>query len=221
MFGLVEVVRGQQHRGAVVAERLDQIPRLAARRRVEAGGRFVEEQQLRASDDAEGQVDATTLTAGERADPGVDLLVETDQADHLVERAGVAVATAIELDHLADRELGLDARRLQDDADAVAEVTAGVRGIDPQHFDRPRRGGPVSFEDLDGGRLAGAVRAEQGVHLAGIDRETQAVDRVHLAVVLVEIVYVDGGHAPRTYRPGGDEIGNPESLRRCSAAGTK
>ncbi len=138
-----------------------------------------------------------------------------DQVDHLVERPGTPVATAVELDHLADGELGLDARGLQHDADAVAEVTPGAGGVDPQHLDGARRGGSVPLEDLDGGRLAGAVRSEQGVHLAGLDLEAQPVDRGHGTVGLAQARrHVDGAAIS-------DVIGSPVSLRRCSAAGTK
>ena len=86
MFGLVEVVRGQQHGGAVGAERLDEVPRLAAGGRVEPGGRLVEEEHFGTTDDPEREVDPAPLSARQRTDSGVDLLVEPDQTDDLVER---------------------------------------------------------------------------------------------------------------------------------------
>ena len=56
--GLVEVVRGQQDRGALGLERPDELPELAPSLGVEARGGLVEEQQLGPPDDAEGDVDA-------------------------------------------------------------------------------------------------------------------------------------------------------------------
>ena len=47
-LGLVEVVGGEQHRGAQLAQRADQRPELPAGLRVEAGRRLVEEEQGRA-----------------------------------------------------------------------------------------------------------------------------------------------------------------------------
>ena len=46
VLGLIEVVRRQQHGGPARAEFADQLPGLAAGRRVEPGGRLVEEQQV-------------------------------------------------------------------------------------------------------------------------------------------------------------------------------
>src|SRR5690606_9386939 len=68
--GLVEVVSGEQDRGALGFEPVDEAPKLTASLRVEAGSRFVEEQQLGTTDDAECDVDAATLAAGELADEG-------------------------------------------------------------------------------------------------------------------------------------------------------
>ncbi len=45
-LGLVEVLRRQQQRGAAVDERVEHVPQLGARPRVETGGRLVEEQHL-------------------------------------------------------------------------------------------------------------------------------------------------------------------------------
>ena len=43
---------------------------------------------------------------------------------------------------------------------------------------------PVALEDLDRGRLPGAVRAEEREDLAGLDREGEAVQDFTLAVGL-------------------------------------
>ena len=49
-----------------------------------------------------------------------------------------------------------------------------------------------ALEDLDGRRLAGAVRAEQGEHLAALDLEVDAVDGVAAAVGLAQAGHADG-----------------------------
>jgi hypothetical protein len=53
-------------------------------RRVEPGGGLVEEDQVGVADDAERQVQAAALAAGERLDAGVALLAQTHQVDDLV-----------------------------------------------------------------------------------------------------------------------------------------
>ena len=55
-LGLVEVVRGEQDRLAELLQRADRLPRGAPRRRVEAGGRLVEEDQLGVADEREREV---------------------------------------------------------------------------------------------------------------------------------------------------------------------
>src|SRR5690606_9051989 len=89
--GLVEVVGGEQDGGALVAERADEFPELPARLGVEARGGLVEEQQLGAANDAEGDVDAALLAAGEFRDAGPRLLGEPDSVDGLVDVARVRV----------------------------------------------------------------------------------------------------------------------------------
>ena len=51
-----------------------------------------------------------------------------------------------------------------------------IRARPAEHLDRAGIGRDQAGEQLDDGRLAGAVLAEQGVHPAGFDRERDAVD---------------------------------------------
>src|SRR6266545_3266423 len=66
VLGLVHVVGGEQDGLAEVPEAVDQLPGVAAGRRVEAGGRLVQEQQVGVADDAEGEVEAAQLATRER-----------------------------------------------------------------------------------------------------------------------------------------------------------
>ena len=74
-----------------------------------------------------------------------------------------------------------------------AEARAVAHGIEAEHTDAAGIGDAVALEDLDGRRLARAVRPEQTEHLARRDREREAVDRVHVAVALLEVGDADGG----------------------------
>ena len=48
-------------------------------------------------------------------------------------------------------------------------------------------------QDLDGGRLAGAIRAEEAKHLSGLDDEVQPVKRYLAAVLLAKRDRLDCG----------------------------
>ena len=63
----------------------DDVPELAARLRIEAGGRLVEEEQLGIADQRAGDGEPLLLAAGELLDPGVALVLELDQLQHLVD----------------------------------------------------------------------------------------------------------------------------------------
>ena len=66
----VEIVRGEQNRGAFGLQLVDEGPELASRLRVEARRGFIQEEQLWTSDDAERYIHPTSLTAGEPPDAG-------------------------------------------------------------------------------------------------------------------------------------------------------
>ena len=67
-----------------------------------------------------------------------------------------------------------------------------LRGIVAEHGDRAGVGAAVAFEDLDQGRLAGAVGAEQREHLAARHGQVHAVERAWLAVGLAQAANPDG-----------------------------
>ena len=65
----------------------DELPCRAARGRVEAGGRLVEEEELRVADERDAEVEPALLPARQRLHPRARLLLETDERDHLVDVA--------------------------------------------------------------------------------------------------------------------------------------
>ena len=167
---LLHVVRGEQDRGAALAQAADQLPRLAARGRVEAGRRLVEEQQVGVAGDAEREVEAAALAAGQRRGTRVGAVVEPDELEHLVDRARVRIGGGVELDRLAHGEVGVEARLLQHDADALEEGALAPRGVVAEHADGAGVGRAMALEDLDERGLAGAVGPEQREQLAAARR---------------------------------------------------
>ena len=96
LLGLLHVVGGEEDRLAEVAQARDHAPCLAAGRRVEAGGRLVEEEQLGVADQRDRDVEAALLAAGELAGALVRLLAEADVLDRLVDRPRRAVVPGVE-----------------------------------------------------------------------------------------------------------------------------
>ena len=176
VLGLVEVVGGEQDRGALGGERADQAPEVAAGLRVEACRGLVEEEQVGSTDDAERDVEAAPLATAQADDPGVGLVVEADRGEHVGDVAGVRVGLRGAGQRLARGQQVKASGRLQHDPHPVAPREPGPLRVGAEH---PHvTGVPVAepLGDLDGGRLAGAVRAEQGEALAGADVEVEPVD---------------------------------------------
>ena len=72
------------------------------------------------------------------------------------------------------------------DAEALAQGAIVGAPAHAQHFNLTGIGLQQPFEDLDGGRLAGAVRPEQTKTLAGPHLEVEAGDRHHVTVAFVQ-----------------------------------
>ena len=177
--GLLEVLGREQERGAARDELGDRLPHLGPAGRVEPGRRLVEEHDRPVHDQARGEVEPAAHAAGVGADLAVggvgdpealeqrvgarerllarDLLQPREQAQVLA--AGQAV---VERGLLAgEGEAGARGRGLAHDVMACDERAAGG-------------GGEQRREDPHGGRLAGAVVAQQAEHGARFDDEIQA-----------------------------------------------
>ena len=177
VLGLVEVVRREQHGRSARGQVPDQLPRLASGRRVEPRRRLVEEQQFRQcrrcpSPDRGDDADHRTGARSGGWSCGVRPTSSTTSATG----AAAPVPGAVDVDGLGDGELVLHPCRLEHDADAIAEVPVGVARVAAEHGHVARRARAVALEDLHRRRLAGAVVAEQGVHLAVADLERDPVD---------------------------------------------
>src|ERR1039458_6215668 len=200
ILGLVHVVGGEQDGLAQLAHAAHDLPRVAPCRRVEAGGRLVEEQQLRVSDQREGEIETALLPAGELLDPDARLLLQADQLDDVVSRKRLRVVAAVEVDHLAHREVGLDGALLQDHADPPAEAATGGGGIGAENLDPPRVPVTVALEDLDDRGLARAIGTEQAKDLTRLHAEADPAYGMQRAVRLAQLLDHDGRHLRATSR---------------------
>ena len=209
LVGLVEVLGGEQDRAAVGDQLADRGPHLAARARVETGGRLVEEDQRRPADQADREVEPAAHATGELGDlpvrgvlqrelgeqdrgalPGLGLGQPEQPAEQhqvlgggqvLVDR-GVLPGDTEQLTHLV---------RVGPDVDAE---DLGVAAVDPQQRrqHREHRG------------LAGAVRAEHAEDLAAAYLQVDAVD----GAVVTEVLDQTGG----VHREGGVGVGHGSSV---------
>ena len=192
---LVHVVRGQEHGLAEVAQAGDHVPGLPARRGVEAGRRLVEKEEVRIADQRDADVEPSKLSSGEGAGAGVGPLAEPDVIDRPLDGERLAVVAGVEVERLADGELGPHPALLEDDPDPLPPLAAGRSGVGSEHRDLTRAAVAVALEDLDRGRLPGTVRPQEREHLPGPDLELDPAHRLELAIGLAEAGDDDDGLA--------------------------
>ncbi len=107
-----------------------------------------------------------------------------DQPQHVANPETARVEAAKECQDLAHLQLLRELRLLQLDAEPAAQRQAVASPPIAEHLDVTGVGVPEAFEDLDGRRLAGAVRAEHAEALAGADLEVEPGDGNDIAVFL-------------------------------------
>jgi hypothetical protein len=94
----------EEDRLAQGLEVADDLPGAPPGRRIESGGRLVEEQELRVAGQRHRHVQPPLLTARELPHPAVALLHEPHHLDDLVDGTGARVGAPVEVDGLRDRE---------------------------------------------------------------------------------------------------------------------
>jgi hypothetical protein len=139
---------------------VDHRPRLTPSRRVEPGGRLVEEQHVRVADETEGELQPPALAAAEGPDPRRGLFGQADDLEQLSGVPPFRVHTAVDVEGLANLEFLLYRGLLQDDADALLQVALGIGRIVTQHAHVARGAIAVTLEDLHDGGLPRAVGTE-------------------------------------------------------------
>ena len=154
----------------------DQVDDVAGGGRVEARGGLVEEQHLGVVQQRPGQGEALAL-AGREALHEVRRPGRPWRSARAARRLGrgprrgaMPRMRAVELEVLGRGQPVVEPGVLGEHAGAAAHLVAVDAGVEPEH----RRPAPVgsehAVEQADRGGLAGAVRAEQGQHLAGAGR---------------------------------------------------
>jgi hypothetical protein len=85
-------------------------------------------------------------------------------------------------------------RLLQLDADTLTQLAVVTAPRHPENLHLSRVWLEEPFQNFDGRRLSGAVRAEQPEALAASDLERQTIDGNDVAIPLDQIGAIDAGH---------------------------
>lgn len=179
-LGLVHDVGGDEEgRAAACRDVVEEVPEVAAQDRVEADGRFVEDQEFGGAEEGDGQGDAAALAAGEIAGQDVGVGGEVDvgcgAGDVVVAAVGGGSAGVEDrgevVEVLADGQVVVDRRGLGDVADAGAQ--GGVAGGAAEDVEGAGDLGLGADDGAHEGRLAAAGGAEQAGDLAAGDGEAE------------------------------------------------
>ena len=165
-LGLFHEMRGQQNGLALRADVAHQVPDGVTGLRVEAGGQFVQEDQLRVRQERQGNEETLFLPAGEFGKEGVALLFQPQLHEQFLPVGGFGVERTVQVERLPDlhplRQVGL----LQLHPGAGAQALAVALRVHAQNAHRTRVRFAQAFQAFDGGGFAGPVRADHPEDLA-------------------------------------------------------
>ena len=179
VLDLAEVVARHEHGPALVAERTQQLADLLDPGRIEAVGRFVEDQQLGVLEERLGQAEPLAHPEGVGPDEVVGSLGQPHPVQCLVDGLGSdAVDPAEEARGCAARSssgTGPGSRRSRRPCRSRGRRRAGVGTLEDAAGPGRRSGQPEQAADRR--RLARPVRAQEPEHPTRRDLEVEAVDR--------------------------------------------
>ena len=193
LLDLVEQVRGEQHGAALGDELADEAAELEDAGGIEPVERLIEDQQLGIGQQAARHAEALAHAQRVALDAVVATRAQPDALQRAVDAAvGRAVAGGrVDVEVLAAGEVGMEARLLDDRADARERrgALAGEVVTEDPHVAGGRLGEPE--EQADQGRLAGAVGSEEAEGGAPRDFEVDSGERRAIAEALAQIGGVD------------------------------
>ena len=193
----VEVLRGQQDRGPVGHERLDRLPQIQPRARVQARRRLVEEDHRRARDQCRRQVQPPAHPARVRLGHPSARLGEIEALEQLVRahlrlRPPLAVQPPDHDEVLDPGQVVVDRRVLTGEPDPRAQRRGFSHHIEPGHPRGPGIGLQQRGEHAHRRGLPGPVRAEHAEHGARRGLQVDPVKGAHRPERLHEALDADG-----------------------------
>ena len=192
-LGFFHEVRGEDQGLALRHQLAQAFPDHVARLRIEAGGRLVEDDEIRIVDQGARQREAAFHAAGQGLNPRVALrrkVGEIEQRRNARARGGVrqAEVTSVHQQIFGHREIGVEIVHLRHYADALARFARVLRYRMTENVDVAAIRCDQTEAQFECRRLAGAVRAEQTKAGAARNREVQTGDHFLAAIGLVQIL---------------------------------
>ncbi|MDH6456241.1 hypothetical protein M2155_008740 [Streptomyces sp. SAI-119] len=186
-----DAVGDDDDRAAVVGEAAQHVHHRAVHAGVEAGGRFVQEEQGGLGEQFQGDADPLALSAGEAVHGLPGALLQTEFADDLVDAfAALGLRGVLREAQFggvgqgaADGQLGVQDVVLRDQADALAQFGVVAVEVAAVVEDGAVVGGALAGEGIEEGGLAGAARAHDGEQALLPHREGHVVQQRLAAVV--------------------------------------
>ena len=198
VFGLVHVVRRQEHRDAQGSKPRDHVPGRSPGRRVEAGGGLVEKQQFGVPDERQRDVQTPTLAAREPAGSGIGSVRQAHQRERLLDVSGRRVIARIQLQALRRGQIPLRLSLLEYNTDSGPPRRPGVLRIFTEDSHFAAATAPVTLEDLNRGGLPGTVRPQEREDLATNDPQVDPAHSLERAVAHAQTNHIDHGPAAAT-----------------------
>ncbi len=207
---LLQMVGDEDDADAVLAERPDDPEELGHLFGGEHGGRLVHDQDAGVEGERLGDLDHLEPGDAQFAHPGARCYVHAHPVEQFgggpLHRLAVdeaeAAGLAAEKDVLGDAQVRYEVELLVDGCDAVP--LGVLRAVDAHGLaadeDAARVRTVGAGEHLDECRLARAVLAEQGVHLAGAQIEIDAVERDHAGEGLAHALHAEQFEGGRGWR---------------------
>src|SRR5262249_3193127 len=188
------VMGRDKHGEAVGGELMNLAPEIAPRFRIDASGRFVEQEELRIRQRAGAEREPLFPTARELAGHLLLAALQAEPLDHRFGRGGGArnaVDARDEFKIFAHREVVVEAETLRHIADAIFDLRGLGADVVTETGAAALVGRQQPAQHTDGGGLAGAVRPEEAENGAAFDLHGQVAHDLPAAEGFGQAVHVD------------------------------
>ena len=181
-LGLVEIGRRPHDPDALLGQVLDHLPEFAARNRIDADARLVEEKQTRFLEERAGKAELLLHAARQLAGEPTRESLEIRQGEKLVERGRALglrqpAQIGVQVEIFLNRQVLVEAEALRHIADSGLNSGGISTSVEAEHLHGPFVRQHEPGHNADQRRLAGAVRPDQPGDFAAPDRSGHRVER--------------------------------------------
>ncbi len=216
-------VRGEEHGLAGVADLVQQVVELVLDERVEARGGLVQDQQLGPVHERLDEADLAPVAGGEIGHLALEVAVQALRQRGDVVPVDAAAQVGEVAQRLAPGEVGVQAQLTGQVAAARLDRQRLAAAVPAEDEGAPGRRPDQVQQHADGGRLAGAVGAEEAEHLARPDLQVEVDDAAAAppAVALGQPLGDDGRRGGAAAHPDSSPSSSAtRALNQSSVAGT-